>query len=168
MDGILEVNPLRAGGNDRAPRVAPGGCHKCGIVHQRQSMATEQRAEVICLIGKDHLDHGGSLRRIMAHKPRTFPVPERSTGKNSGGEKTLSSPGLPLGGVCVLARYGQAHRQVFGLAGYLLAPASRSMAEPVLISKRLFLLTAAGQFRILTGFPFQPDLAIRHREVLPV
>lgn len=64
--------------------------------------------------------------------------------------------------------YGQAHRQVFGLTGYLLAPASRFMAEPVLISKRLFLLTAAGQLRILTGFPFQPDPAIRHREVLPV
>jgi hypothetical protein len=29
-----------------------------------------------------------------------------------------------------------------------------------------FLLTAAGQFRIYTGFPFNPDLAIRHREVI--
>ena len=63
---------------------------------------------------------------------------------------------------------GTASWQVFGLAGYLLAPASRSMAEPVLISKRLFLLTAAGQFRILTGFPFQPDLSIEHREVKPL
>jgi len=38
--------------------------------------------------------------------------------------------------------------------GYLLAPASQSIAEPVLLSERSFLLTAAGQFRILTGFPF--------------
>ena len=56
--------------------------------------------------------------------------------------------------------------QVFGLAGCLLAPASRFMAEPVLPSERSFLLTAAGQFRIYTGFPFNPDLAIRHREVI--
>jgi hypothetical protein len=49
-----------------------------------------------------------------------------------------------------------ASRQVFGLAGYLLAPASQSMAEPVLTSELSFLLTAAGQFRILTGFPFDP------------
>ena len=63
---------------------------------------------------------------------------------------------------------GMASRQVFGLAGYLLAPASQLMAEPVLMSERSFLFTAAGQFRILTGFPFNPDLAIRHREVNPV
>jgi hypothetical protein len=44
--------------------------------------------------------------------------------------------------------------QVFGLAGYLLTPASRFMAEPVLVSGLSFLLTAAGQLRILTGFPF--------------
>ena len=60
----------------------------------------------------------------------------------------------------------QASRQVFGLAGYLLAPASQYMAEPVLMSERSFLLTAAGQFRILTGFPFNPDLATGHREVV--
>jgi hypothetical protein len=52
---------------------------------------------------------------------------------------------------------GIAFRQVFGLAGFLLAPASQSMPEPVLFSERLFLLTAAGQFRIFTGFPFKPD-----------
>jgi hypothetical protein len=28
-----------------------------------------------------------------------------------------------------------------------------------------FLLTAAGQFRILTGFPIKPNLAIEYREV---
>jgi hypothetical protein len=63
---------------------------------------------------------------------------------------------------------GIASRQVFGLAGFLLAPASQFMAEPVLMSERSFLFTAAGQFRILTGFPFNPELAIRHREVNPV
>jgi hypothetical protein len=31
------------------------------------------------------------------------------------------------------------------------------MAEPVLLSECSFLLTAAGQFRIFTGFPFKPD-----------
>ena len=77
----------------------------------------------------------------------------------------LSSPGLPLGGVCIHALYEQALRQVFGLAGYLLAPASQSMAEPVLLSERSFLFTAAGQFRIFTGFPFKSDLAIGHRKV---
>lgn|GEM_PF-5363622 len=43
--------------------------------------------------------------------------------------------------------------QVFGLTGCLLAPAS----QPVLTSalgERSFLITAAGQFRFLTGFPF--------------
>jgi hypothetical protein len=52
---------------------------------------------------------------------------------------------------------GMVLRQVFGLAGCLLAPASQFMAEPVLSSERSFLLTAAGQFRIFTGFPFKPD-----------
>jgi hypothetical protein len=47
--------------------------------------------------------------------------------------------------------------QVFGLAGYLLTPASQSMTGPVLVLERSFLFTAAGQLRILTGFPFQPD-----------
>ena len=49
-------------------------------------------------------------------------------------------------------------------AAYLLQLPS-SMAEPVLMSERSFLLTAAGQFRILTGFPFKPDPTIRHRKV---
>src|SRR5438105_2895230 len=46
-------------------------------------------------------------------------------------------------------------RQVFGLAGFLLTPASQFVAEPVLNKERSFLPTAAGQFRIHTGFPFQ-------------
>ena len=41
-----------------------------------------------------------------------------------------------------------------------------SLNEPVLLSECSFLLTAAGQFRILTGFPFKPDLAIRHHGVV--
>ena len=53
--------------------------------------------------------------------------------------------------------FGTAPWQVFGLAGYLLAPASQFMAEPVLFVERSFLLTAAGQFRIFTGFPFQSE-----------
>jgi hypothetical protein len=39
-----------------------------------------------------------------------------------------------------------------------------SFAEPVLSSERSFLLTAAGQFRILTGFPFKLDHVIEHHE----
>jgi hypothetical protein len=68
-----------------------------------------------------------------------------------------ATPGLPLGGVCISCLFQACLRQVFGLAGYLLAPASQFMAEPVLSSERSFLLTAAGQFRIFTGFPFKPD-----------
>lgn len=55
--------------------------------------------------------------------------------------------------------------QVFGLAGRLLAPASRSISEPVPLSELSFLLTAAGQFRNCTGFPLKPDADIRYREV---
>jgi|GEM_PF-4926534 len=44
--------------------------------------------------------------------------------------------------------------QVFGLAGRLLAPASQFVPKPVLFTECSFLLTAAGQFRSLTGFPF--------------
>ena len=58
-----------------------------------------------------------------------------------------------------------ASRQVFGLAGDLLAPASQSVSEPVLRSEFSFLLTAAGQFRIHTGFPIKIGLAASHREV---
>lgn len=50
--------------------------------------------------------------------------------------------------------------QVFGLAGSLLAPASRPYQASASVELS-FLLTAAGQFRHLTGFPFQPDLSIR-------
>jgi len=58
---------------------------------------------------------------------------------------------------------GMASRQVFGLASCLLAPASQFTVEPVLISERSFLLTAAGQFRILTEFPFR----LRSRDQAP-
>ena len=56
------------------------------------------------------------------------------------------------------------HRQVFGLAGtnlflFLLAVASQfAFCEPVHSIRRSFLLTAAGQFRILTGFPQGPNV----------
>jgi hypothetical protein len=58
--------------------------------------------------------------------------------------------------------------QVFGLAGHLLIPASQSIFQkigPVLFTGCSFLLTAAGQLRILTGFPIKPNLAIGYREV---
>ena len=79
--------------------------------------------------------------------------------------KELPSPGLPLGGVCIHAHFEQAFRQVFGLAGSLLTPASQSIIGPVLMSERSFLLTAAGQFRIFTGFPIKPNPAIGHHKV---
>jgi len=40
-----------------------------------------------------------------------------------------------------------------------------SSNEPVLSEERSFLFTAAGQFRIYAGFPFQSDLSVRHHEV---
>jgi hypothetical protein len=46
--------------------------------------------------------------------------------------------------------------QVFGLAGCLLARLPSFKMKPVPMG-RSFLLTAAGQFRILTGFPSSPD-----------
>ena len=56
--------------------------------------------------------------------------------------------------------------QVFGLAGYLVASASQFDENQCLLLKLSFLLTAAGQLRILTGFPFQPDvLSAQHHEV---
>ena len=64
--------------------------------------------------------------------------------------------------------YRHVSRQVFGLAGRLLIPASQSIFRkigPVLSTGCSFLLTAAGQPRILTGFPIKPNLAIGYREV---
>jgi len=64
--------------------------------------------------------------------------------------------------------YRHISRQVFGLAGRLLIPASQPVFRkigPVLSSGCSFLLTAAGQLRILTGFPIKPNLAIGYREV---
>jgi hypothetical protein len=49
-------------------------------------------------------------------------------------------------------------RQVFGLAGsetFLLAVASQFAARTSALLRRSFLLTAAGQFRTLTGFPYR-------------
>ena len=66
-------------------------------------------------------------------------------------------PARPSEACAFHAHSGHTFRQVFGLAGSLLAPASQSKAGPVLFLERSFLLTAAGQFRIFTGFPFKPD-----------
>jgi hypothetical protein len=52
-------------------------------------------------------------------------------------------------------RYRQHLRQVFGLTGYLFAPASQSTTRVTSANLEFsFLITAAGQFRIFTGFPF--------------
>ena len=50
-------------------------------------------------------------------------------------------------------RCGHSLRQVFGLTGYLIAPASQSHIQTSAVSELSFLITAAGQFRTLTGFP---------------
>ncbi len=65
-------------------------------------------------------------------------------------------PALPLEG----ASQSNARRQVFGLSGvfrngsFLLSAASQPSEEPVLKMRISFLITAAGQLRIHTGFPF--------------
>jgi hypothetical protein len=51
-------------------------------------------------------------------------------------ERPPASPGLPLGGVCDFHAYRHDSRQVFGLAGCLLAPASQSGFRPRLDSNR--------------------------------
>ena len=73
----------------------------------------------------------------------------------------LINASLPEG--CMRSAVGTArYRQVFGLAGVvldLLAVASQSLTDQCL-SRRSFLLTAAGQSRIRTGFPLaRPALA---------
>jgi hypothetical protein len=94
-----------------------------------------------------------------------YSVPQKSKLEN---ERRIQPPhpAFPSEARANHARCGQALRQVFGLTGFLLAPASQFMAEPVLRVERSFLLTAAGQFRIYTGFPFQPDLTIKRRKVV--
>jgi len=68
---------------------------------------------------------------------------------------------LSLGGLLEFhAEFGRGCWQVFGLAGIAVGlngvssdSSSRLLRKPVM-SERSFLLTAAGQFRIRTGFPF--------------
>lgn len=67
--------------------------------------------------------------------------------------------------------FPHACRQVFGLAGlqrgkrrFLISAASQPNEGPVLLARISFLFTAAGQFRILTGFPFSTPLRC-HRGV---
>jgi hypothetical protein len=98
----------------------------------------------------------------------TFPAFETLTGKYSSKEAALRSPGLPLGGVCLLpVRAAILGRSSDLQAAYWLQLPG-SWLNQCLLSERSFLFTAAGQFRILTGFPFKPDLAIRHRELVQV
>jgi hypothetical protein len=165
LGGVREVDSFRACCHDGATRIARR-CDKRCFVHQPQRVPAKQRAIVIRLVREDHLDHGDDLRRAMNHEPRTFRPLRIWTGKKAAQRKRCDHPAFPSEACAYMLTIEQASRQVFGLAGYLLAPASQFMAEPVLMSERSFLLTAAGQFRILTGFPFKPDLAIGHREVV--
>jgi len=58
--------------------------------------------------------------------------------------------------VCeIRALSARPHGRSSDSAGYLLASASQPFGQCIV--KRSFLLTAAGQLRILTGFPFQPQ-----------
>ncbi len=75
-----------------------------------------------------------------------------------------ASLGPLLAGLCSRARHEHDSRQVFGLTGSLLASASQFMAEPVLLLQAFVPVTAAGQFRILTGFPFQSARKSGHRK----
>ena len=50
-------------------------------------------------------------------------------------------------------------RELAGYAGFLLSTASRA-PKGQCIQWRSFSLTAAGQPRILTGFPFQPETGV--------
>jgi hypothetical protein len=51
--------------------------------------------------------------------------PSAKTGAGHAEKRQTASPGLPLGGVCDFHAYWHDSRQVFGLAGCLLAPASQ-------------------------------------------
>ena len=98
---------------------------------------------------------------------------ELGTGKRKRFLKAASrSPGLPLGGVCSCHALSDTAlgRSSDLQAAYLLQLPSQVSVHgwtgigPVLESERSFLLTAAGQFRSWTGFPFQVRLAIHHRK----
>ena len=93
-------------------------------------------------------------RSDTCRRPFGFP---KSEVKECSGAKNPQHPTFPSEACAFHARSGHALRQVFGLTGYLLTPASQFMAEPVLLMELSFLLTAAGQFRFFTGFPFKPD-----------
>ncbi|MBB3342769.1 thiol-disulfide isomerase/thioredoxin [Luteimonas sp. RC10] len=57
-DRQLEIDLLRAGGDDGQARIARGGDER-GLVHPRQCLAAEQRAQVVGVVGEDDLQHPG-------------------------------------------------------------------------------------------------------------
>jgi hypothetical protein len=86
-------------------------------------------------------------------------------------ERQPASPVLPLGGVCDSMPIGMTFGRSSDLqAAYWLQLPSLVFVHgwtrigQVLMLERSFLLTAAGQFRICAGFPFQVRLAIHHRK----
>jgi hypothetical protein len=95
----------------------------------------------------------------------TFQSPKVESG-NAALRQPCVHPAFPSEACAIHVHCGHDFRQVFGLADFLLASASQFMAEPVLYLKRSFLLTAAGQFRTFTGFPFQSERENRHRKCL--
>ena len=62
---------------------------------------------------------------------------------------------------------GMASRQVFGLAGRLLAPASRTMAGPVLAGGAFVPAYRCGAVPDSHRIPFSARSKIEHREVKP-
>ena len=78
-------------------------------------------------------------------------------------QQCVQSPDPPLG-VSDSVPYGTCSRQVFGLAGYLLAPASQFMAEPVLNQSFRSCLPLRGSSGFLPDSLFSLFARIRHRE----
>jgi hypothetical protein len=92
--------------------------------------------------------------------PLTSEEREEQQDSKDGAQTTVTSP--PLGGVSECSSW-----QVFGLAGCLLAPASRPMAEPVLVG--VFVPAyRCGAVPASHRIPFSADLSRSgHREVKP-
>lgn len=79
--------------------------------------------------------------------------------------RNSASPGTPLGVVCYFVPcVGTLSGRSSDLqASYSLLLPGSGLNQ--CLSELSFLFTAAGQFRTLTGFPFQPTSIIRHHKV---
>jgi hypothetical protein len=129
----------------------------------------EEQHDTLTRLGrKADFENGESLKPILKHDPKTFRPQKNRWGNAAIGGNRYDTRPSPRRRVHLMPVTGIPLRQVFGLAGILLAPASQSIPAPVLFLERLFLLTAAGQFRINTGFPFKSDPRVRHRKVFPI